>query len=384
MQSLPYWRLSGFYFFYFAFIGAMAPFWGLYLQSLHFTAIQIGILMSLFQVMRIFAPNVWGWWSDRSGRRVSIVRLAGLLCLISYLGVFLGNSFYWLFLVMATMSFFWSASMPLVEATTLSHLGNHTAGYGRIRLWGSIGFLLAVIGVGYVLDFFAVQSLLWLVLGLMLGMVLFAYQMPEAKISAPERQTQSVWEIIKTPTVAKLLIACFLMSVAHGPYYTFYSIYLVEHQYPTSMVGWLWAVGVICEISVFLFLPHLFRRFPLKFILMASFALAIVRFLLIGWGIGSMTLIVLAQMLHAATFGAYHGAAIALIHGLFKGKNQAQGQAAYTSLSFGLGGTVGGIYSGYTWDTWGPGVTFTIAAICAAAGLLLLQKLRLSPHESKT
>lgn len=380
MQPLPYWRLSGFYFFYFAFVGAMAPFWGLYLQSLKFTAIQIGILMSLFQVMRIFGPNAWGWWADRSGRRVSIVRLAALLCLLSYLGVFLGNSFYWLFFVMSAMSFFWSASMPLVEATTLSHLGEHTAGYGRIRLWGSIGFLLAVIGVGYALDFWVVGSLLWIVFALMLGMVLLSQHIPEAKSEKPERQAQSVWQIIKTPAVAKLLIACFLMSVAHGPYYTFYSIYLVEHQYATSMVGWLWAIGVVCEITVFLFLPHLFRRFSLKFILLASFALAILRFLLIGWGIGWVSLMVFAQILHAATFGAYHAAAIALVHGLFRGRNQAQGQAVYTSLSFGLGGTVGGIYSGYTWELWGPGITFTISAICAAAGLLLLKNLKLSQN----
>ena len=138
MQSLPYWRLSGFYFFQFAFIGAFAPYWGLYLQSLSFDAFQIGVLMSLLHVMRIFAPTAWGWLADHTGRRMLIVQLAAITGLVSYCGVFLGDSFYWLFIIMALMSFFWSASLPLIEATTLSHLGKRTA---RLREYPFMGFV---------------------------------------------------------------------------------------------------------------------------------------------------------------------------------------------------------------------------------------------------
>jgi uncharacterized protein YdcH (DUF465 family) len=93
-SALPYWRLSGFYFFYFAFVGAMAPFWGLYLRSLEFNAFQIGVLMSLLQVMRIFAPNIWGHIADHTGRRVAIVQLAALVCLVAFVGVFWATSFW--------------------------------------------------------------------------------------------------------------------------------------------------------------------------------------------------------------------------------------------------------------------------------------------------
>ncbi|MCS6787120.1 MAG: MFS transporter, partial [Thiobacillaceae bacterium] len=134
MPPQLYWRLSAFYFFYFAFIGAIAPYWGLYLKSLGFAAVQIGVLMSLLQVMRMFAPNVWGHLADRSGRRAPIVRAATLACLIAYLGVFVDQSFWWLFAVMSAISFFWSAPLPLVEATTLTHLGAQADRYGRIRL----------------------------------------------------------------------------------------------------------------------------------------------------------------------------------------------------------------------------------------------------------
>jgi PPP family 3-phenylpropionic acid transporter len=169
--------------------------------------------------------------------------------------------------------------------------------------------------------------------------------------------------------------------VAHGPYYTFYSIHLVDHGYSTGLTGWLWALGVIGEIAIFMWLPRLYAAFTLRSILIASFALAAARFLLIGWGAGSLTLLLIAQALHAASFGSFHAAAIGIIHQLFRGRHQARGQAIYGSLTFGVGGTLGALASGVLWNPAGPGVTFTAAAACAFAGMLLvIWKVRLTAH----
>ena len=182
MSAVPYWRLSGFYFFYFAFVGAISPFWGLYLQSLAFNAFQIGVLMSLLQVMRIFAPNIWGHIADRTGRRTVIVQVAAIGSVLVFAGVFVSDSFWWLFGVMAALGFFWSASLPLVEAMTLSHLGERSDGYGLIRLWGSVGFILMVIGLGYAFDQVSIAWLPWAVLAVMMGIAAFARVIPEADI----------------------------------------------------------------------------------------------------------------------------------------------------------------------------------------------------------
>lgn len=371
MSNLPYWPLSGYYFFYFAFVGAMAPFWGLYLKSLSFDAFQIGVLMSLLQGMRIFAPNLWGWIADRSGKRVLIVQLAAWASLACYGGVFFGNGFLWLFAVMALLSFFWSAALPLVEAITLSHLGARTEQYGRIRLWGSIGFIVAVVGLGYLLDFAPIRVLPWAVLGMLAGLALLARRLPEAAAAPHDTDHLPVWHIVRQPQVLALIAACFLMAAAHGPYYTFYTIFLVDHGYSESAAGWLWAVGVVAEIGVFLWMPRLFRLFPLRRILLFSFAMAVVRFLLIAWEIERPGLIFLAQVLHAFTFGSYHASAVALIHHYFRGRHQARGQGIYNSVAFGAGGTLGGLYSGYSWQTLGPSLTYTIAAGCALAALAL-------------
>lgn len=372
MPLLPYWRLSGFYFFYFAFIGAFTPYWSLYLQSLEFNALQIGVLMSLLLVTRIFSPSVWGWLADHTGKRVRVVQIAAITGFLSFCGFFLGESFAWIFLVMLLMSFFWSASLPLMEAITLSHLDDHTDKYGRIRSWGSVGFVLAVVGVGYLLDNVEIIGLLWVVLGLKLGIVIFSYQIPEKEIISHITGHHSVRQICLRPEVMTFLISSLLMLFAHGAYYTFFSIYLVEHGYDKGFVGWLWAIGVICEIGVFFIMPWLMRYFSLKAILIFSFACAILRFLMIGWGVAWPMIIVLAQILHAATYGAHHIAAMMVIHQIFRGRHQAKGQAIYTSIAYGIGGAIGAVSSGYTWDWLGGDMTFFISAMASLTGLILV------------
>ena len=365
MSAVPYWRLSGFYFFYFAFVGAISPFWGLYLKSLAFSAFQIGVLMSLLQVMRIFAPNIWGHIADRTGRRTAIVQLAAVGSIVAFAGVFVDDSFWWLFVVMAALSFFWSASLPLVEAMTLSHLGERTDRYGRIRLWGSVGFIVMVVGLGYAFDRVSIAWLPWAVLLVMFGIAAFARVIPDADILPHVSDHESVWAIVRRPEVASLLFACMLMAVTHGPYYTFYSIYLVDHGYDKSTIGWLWALGVLCEIGIFLVIPRIFARVTPRQLILASFAFGGVRFLIIAWGVESSWLVWGAQTLHAFTFGTYHAAAVALIHMHFRGRHQARGQALFTSLSYGVGGTIGGLASGLSWESLGSAWTFTLAAASA-------------------
>ncbi|HZW86881.1 MAG TPA: MFS transporter [Gallionella sp.] len=367
-----YWRIAGFYFFYYAFVGMFAPYWSLYLKSIRFDAIEIAILLSVQPIMRMVAPNIWGWLADHSGRRLLVVQIAATLSAVCYLGVFATTSFWGMLLVLALMGFFWSASMPLVEATTLTYLGKHTARYGRIRSWGSIGFIFSVVGLGYAFDHIAIYWLLWAGLVCELGILIFARQIPPTEVVAHHTDSHSIKKIALRPAVIALFSACFLMSVAHGPYYTFYSIYLVEHGYAKSAVGGLWALGVLCEIGVFFLMPWLARRYSLTHILLISFSCAIVRFLLIGWGIDFLLLLLIAQILHAATFGAYHAASVGLVHEFFQGRHQSKGQALFGSITYGAGGMLGGLLSGPIWQHFGASVLYSCSAAAALLGLLLI------------
>ena len=381
MHGLPYWRLSGYYFFYFAFIGAFSPYFGLYLQSLKFSAWDIGLLMSQMQLMRVFGPNLWGWLADRSGRRVPIVRLASLLSLLGFTAFFWLDRLPGMLGAMAVLAFFWSAALPLVEALTFDHLREEGAGYSRVRLWGSIGFIVAVLGAGGVLDHVPAAGILWICWGVLAGIVVFALALPEAPAAVHHPEAPGVRAILREPRVQALFAACLAMSAAHGALYVFYSIHLANLGYSRTEVGILWSLGVVAEIGIFIAMPRLMRRYASQSLLAFSFAVAVVRFLLIGWGADSGVLAFIAQLMHGVTFGVFHAAAIAAVNRWFPGRAQGRGQALYSSLSFGAGGLLGGLISGWSWDRVGAGWTYTLSAAFALVGLLLvLAGMRAAPR----
>ena len=366
-------RLAGWYFFYFAFVGAFAPFFTLYLQDIGQSAWEIAVLMSVPQVMRLLAPNLWGWLADHLGRRAGVVKLAALGSALSFCGFFFTHDFFPLVALMALVWFFWSAALPLVEAMTLDRLAGRTERYGRVRLWGSVGFIVSVMGLGVLLDHLPIISVLWACLLILVSVLASALSLEETKVGAGGT-AHPVAERLRRPEVLALLAACFFMSVAHGPLYVFFSIHLVEHGYDKTAVGLLWSLGVVAEILVFMTMPRLMQHFSLRSILLASFALAVVRFMLIGWAAEQAVLLLLAQVMHGATFGAFHAGAMAVLIRWFEPAQQARAQGVYGSISFGAGGMAGGLISGMAWDSLGSGITYTLAAFCAASGWLLVYR----------
>ncbi len=370
--GVPYWRLSGFYLFYFASLGALVPYWGLYLKWLGFGPVRIGELMAIIMATKIVAPNVWGWIADHRGQRMAIVRLASLMAALAFAGVFLGRGYWWLAAVMSVFSFFWNAALPQFEATTLSHLGESAHRYTRIRIWGSVGFILTVALLGRYLDRFGAGIVPGAVLVLMGGIWLSSLTVPEHAAGHHSLDHASLRQVLRQPQVLALLVACFLIQMSHGPYYAFYSIYLKDHGYSSSLIGQLWALGVLAEVGLFVVMHRLIARFGLPSLFLVSFALTTVRWVLIGLFPDLLSLLVLAQTLHAASFGIYHAVAIQLFHRFFVGRHQGRGQALYSSLSFGAGGAVGSLASGYAWDSVGATVTYLAAALVSAGGFAVV------------
>lgn len=369
---MPYWRLSGFYFVYFAALGAIVPYFSVYLRSVGFNAAQIGELMALIMISRIVAPTIWGWIADHQDQRMVVVRMAALLSAVAFAGVFVSVRFWWLALVMLAFSFFWNATLPQVEAATMSHLGGRASQYARVRLWGSIGFIIAVVGLGSLFDYVDAWWLLPIVMVLLVFIWLSSLTLPDRELDIDTEHHGPLLKIFLRPDVAAFLFACFLMQASHGPYYTFYTIYLSDFGYSKTLIGWLWALGVACEIGVFVVLHKVQRRISLRWIMLGSCALAAIRWLLIGYFPRQLSVLFLAQVLHAVTFGAYHAAAIETVHNFFRGKHQIRGQAIYGSVSFGLGGALGSVYAGYVWDSSGASMAFVFAAILAAAATVVV------------
>ncbi len=372
MPTVPYYRLSGFYFFYFALLGALVPYWSLFLQDKGFGPQQIGLLMAVLHASRIIAPNLWGWLADRSGRRIQIVRYgAGLTCLC-FSAMFWQHSALGIGLVMAAFSFFWNAVLPQFEVLTLAHLGEQRDRYSQVRLWGSIGFIATVVGLGWLFDQIAVSWLphLSLVLMVLIWLNTLLITPPPA---APVEQSagQGFMLQLKRPQVLAFFAVMFLVQLGHGPYYTFYSVLMESLGYSRSEIGLLWAIGVAAEVVIFIYMPRLLARFGYRRLLLSALTLTALRWLFVACWPEVAPLMLFSQTLHAASFAVVHAVGIALVHHYFTERNYGQAQALFSSAGFGAGGAVGALISGLLWETAGPLPTFMIAALTAVLGLLL-------------
>ena len=367
-----YWRLSRFYFFYYFFVGLFVPYWGLYLQSKSFTAFQIGILLSLFQISRIFAPNFWGWLADHTNKRARWIRLASFIGCLGYIGIFWADSFFLIFLVMMSMSLFTSSTIPLAESLTLSHIASTNGSYSNIRLWGSVGFIIASFFLGILIDRYSVTILVWALLFTQLIILLLSFSIPDKKFELIGDTKRSIFNILKKPEVISLLIGCALMVSSHGLLYNFYSIFLKEQGYSSSLIGILWSIGVIFEIFIFILMPKILSKFNLKEVLLISLFLAVIRFFLIGNYVDILWILILAQILHAATFGSFHVASVELVSVHFNREHHSRGQSIYNSITYGLGGTIGGLGGGLMIDQYGAASTFMLSSILPLIGFIVI------------
>ena len=371
--QLPYWRLSGFYLFYFALLGSSAPFMALYLHHLGFSSARIGELIAIPVLMRCVAPNLWGWLGDYTGRRLAIVRFGAVCTLLAFSLILLDHSYAWLAMVMALYAFFWHAILPQFEVITLAHLQGQTVRYSQIRLWGSIGFILAVVVLGRLLEWFSLDLFPHMLLTVMAGIAISSWWVPNAQPAVSSRPSDEGGFLrqLSRPGVLAFYLSVALMLLSHGPYYTFLTLHLEALGYSRSLIGVLWSVGVVAEVLMFMVMSRVLQRFSVRQVLLASFLLAAVRWLLLGAFAEHLLVLLVAQVMHAATFGSFHAAAIHFVQRSFGPRQQGQGQALYAALS-GVGGALGALYSGYSWTALGPFWTFAIASLAALAAAIMI------------
>ena len=378
IKHIPYWRLSSFYFFYFAVIGALIPYWGLYLNDLGFGAQQIGLLMAILMASKIVSPFLWGTIADYSARPLAVIRLTAVVTLLAFSLIFYADGFWFLAAVMLLFGLFWNGTLPQFEAMTMNHLGDDTHRYSQIRLWGSVGFIIAATLLGWALDFFSTTAIPVTALALFFFIAIISFFVPAAQVSKSEQQqSSSLLQLLKRPEILALFAICFLMQASHGPYYSFFSLYLEQHDYSRAVTGALWSLGVVAEIVVFLFMARLVQRYSLIGLLLAALVITTARWLLVAVFVDEPALLIIAQLGHAASFGLYHAVVIQLIHRAFTGKNQVRGQALYSSVSFGAGGALGSGVAGIIWEQSGAQWVYWFAAamsfIAACICLCLLK-----------
>ena len=372
--SFLYWRLSSFYFFYFASLGALVPYWSLYLKDKGFSVREISELMALILVTKIIAPNIWGWIADHTGKRMRIVRIGSLLAALIFAAIFFTTSYWWIALVMLSFSFFWNAALPQFEVTTLQHLDKQPHRYSSIRLWGSVGFIISVASLGYILQHYSISLLPISIFILMVGIMFSSFFVPERAASHLPVTHIKLKQILLRPEVLALIIVCFLSQASHGAYYTFYTLYMEDYGYSRSLIGQLWALGVVVEVLVFLVMHRLVPAFGLRKLFLMTFILTTIRWVLIAVFADNLGIMLLAQTLHAASFGIFHAVAIQLFHKHFSGQHAGKGQAIYSSVSFGAGGVFGTYLSGILWESSSPESSFWLSALMGGIAFVVVYR----------
>ncbi len=365
---VPFARLAGFYFAYYAALGAFTPYWSLYLQSQGMGVAAISVLMSLWYATRVVAPSAWTALAARSPRPIRWLHLGCVLSVASFAAFLLPWKFPGLFAAMCAFCFFYNAVMPQFESITLSHLHGRSDLYGSIRVWGSIGFIAVVALYGVLIDWLGAASLPWLMLPLFAGMAVSAFGNHYARPPAAAEHGDEVGfrERLRRPETLAFFVAAFLAQVSFGPYYTFFSIYLGEHGYAPSVQGVLWSIGVLVEIALLFLSRHIFRRWGARRLLVFSLGVTALRWWATALWPDSLALMILVQTSHAFSFAAFFAAAMLLLAEYFPGRHNGHGQGVFYGASSGVGGVVGALLAGQLWHFSGR-MAFTVSGFVALA-----------------
>jgi MFS transporter, PPP family, 3-phenylpropionic acid transporter len=354
-QLLPFAALSASYF---AHIGFFNPYLPLWLKDMGLGLLAISVLTSVQAATRLFAPYVWGAVSDRTGERVKLLRLGASVAFVSALFLWLDAGPVFLGIVLLVMFTHTSSMMPMSEAA-MAHLvsqgGDFDARrYGRVRLWGSLGFLVTVFVAGAWFEAFGMKHFPgWTVFSL--GAVLLSvFFLPDLKEAAHHTDVHvPVWPVLRQKQVRWFFAAAFFHVLSHIGIYVFFSLYLDALGYSKTMIGVLWAVSVLVEIGWFYSQSRWLPRLPLTGWLVVCSAAMALRMGLTTWWADVLGVLLLAQCLHALTFATHHTACIALLSHHFPGRLRGRGQALYTVIGYGFPGVLGGLLGGLLSERFG-------------------------------
>jgi PPP family 3-phenylpropionic acid transporter len=366
------------YFFYFGQLGIITPYMGVFLDGRGFSSQEIGSLLAIITLTRVLGPNLWAAIADKTGRGADIVRFGCLLAVLTFTAVYISFSFWALTFSFGIMMMFWTAVLPQLEVITVNSAKDSKGGYGAIRLWGSIGFIILSLTVGFLLDFFSTEVIVY-----SSSLCLLALYLSSLFIASPqivpkhERVELNEWHKVRSLVFVVFIISAIFLQISFGSFYSFFALYMTDLDYSGKQIGLFIAVGVLSEIGIFLVASRLIAKFGVKWMLIVSLILTAIRWLCLALVPQFSSAIIFSQMLHSFSFGMTHATSVHFLHTYFATGFQSRAQALYVSFAFGVGGAIGSFIAGYTWmDGAGAERSFIISASFAFVGAFVLLLVR--------
>jgi PPP family 3-phenylpropionic acid transporter len=370
VASKQFVRLSANYFWYFGILGLVVPFLSVFLDARGFTSLEIGEILAVITATKIVAPTLWAQLADKSGKQLTIVKIGALLSLFSFSLIIWTVSYWPLMFSLAMFSLFWTAILPQLEVMTLNSIRKSAKIYARIRLWGSIGFIIVAMLAGELIERYSAEAFSYIGITILAGLFLSTLisQQPRIK-SLVKIDDSSIKDKIFKGNFLLFFFAGLMLQMSFGPYYVFFALYLKNMAYSGFLIGIFIAIGVVAEIGIFIFAGLFFKSFSLKTLISSSILLTALRWYIVGHYADSDIALALSQLIHALSFGLYHSASIAFIQQHFNANQQSRGQAIYIGGVYGIGGAVGAYMAGILWqDGMGAMTTFDFAALTAFIG----------------
>lgn len=369
-------RLSIAYFVYFCAIGIYTPFWSPYLALRGFGAVEIGVLLAVAAGVRSIGPLAFGWLADTSGRPTAVLRFAALLSVLSFAALPLLSNLFGFVVMMAAFSFGWNAIAPALDARTLAGIGATSARYGRIRAWGSVGFIVVAWHGGLLFERAGYEWVPFLMLAFIVATLAATLSLGSSPALPSVAGSTGFRSALRTRPVLVALTVALLISLSFGPYYAFFSLYLESFGVSRGVIGFLWALGVIAEIGIFAVGGSMLAKYSIRTLLTAAALATAIRWVVIGLLPQNLLLVALVQLLHCMGFAVLHFAVVLTAQRSFPADAAARGQALFSSVGYGVGGTLGSLVGGLIWSAISPTASYLFAAIvvvcaalCAAFGL---------------
>ncbi len=368
-QLVPFAALSATYF---AHIGFFNPYLPLWLKDLGLPIVVISLLTSVQSFTRVFAPYAWGALSDHTGERVRLLRISAAVALLSSAGLWFNGGAWWIGIVLLVLFTHTSSMMSLTEAAMAHLVAGDWGRYGRIRLWGSAGFMLTVFAAGAWFEGHGMKDFpAWTAVTLG-GVLLCTWWLPDVreKHAHADAVKEPIGPVMRQPVVRWFFAALLFHVMAHFSIYGFLSLYLDSLGYSKAMIGTLWAVSVLVEIAWFFAQGRLIGALSMTRWLVVCGAATVARMALTG-GLGDWLLaLFVAQVLHALTFASHHTACIAMVSHHFPGRLRGRGQALFTVIGYGCGGVAGVLAGGAVVSRFGFELMYGAAMVLALLGTL--------------
>ena len=363
------------YFFYYGAAASLLPFLVIYYESLGLSGYQIGFLAGLMPLIALFSAPFWGGLADATQKHKRLLLLAMSTSIVIAFTLSNASAFLWLIPLVVLLAFFIAPIMPIVDNSVMDQLADHKGQYGRLRLWGAIGWGVAAPVVGWLIER---SDLSWAFYGYIILMsvgLLVAWKLTVSQAGIGSNFWSGLWSLLSNPSWSLFLFTVFVFGIGSSVIQNFLFLYMNDLDASKTLMGLSLMFATISELPILYFSDRLLNRFGATGMIIFSMSFLVLRLLAYSF-IQIPPLVLLIQLLHGPTYSAMWVSGVS-----YAAKNAPHGMGAtaqglFSGVLFGLSAAVGAFIGGFLYENFGPVAMFRLIGFFVLMGILLFLLIR--------